>query len=129
MQQNNYEDLITKARVLASPTQHSKYLEAGSVAACLITPEGDIFTGICIDAKCSLGFCAEHSAIAEMLKVKKNRIQTVVAVHHKGEIVAPCGRCRELMFQLNSENLETNVILKRGVVKLKDLLPDAGHKD
>ena len=32
---------------------------AGSVAAALLSQSGDVFTGICIDTACSLGFCAE----------------------------------------------------------------------
>ena len=39
---------------------------AGSVGAALLTDKGNVYTGICIDIACGIGFCAEHSAIAEM---------------------------------------------------------------
>ena len=48
--------------------QCSDHCTAGGVSAALLTASGNIFTGICIDTHSSLGFCAEHAAIAEMLK-------------------------------------------------------------
>jgi len=41
---------------------------AGSCAAAVMSECGDVFTGICIDLACGIGFCAEHAAIAEMAK-------------------------------------------------------------
>jgi cytidine deaminase len=70
-----------------------------------------------------------------MITAREYRIKSIVAVwkDEKGEvyILAPCGRCREFMYQTNKENLDTDVILDRNkVVKLKDLLPyyDWFHK-
>ena len=34
----------------------SQFAEAGSVAAALATADGQIYTGICIDTSCSMGF-------------------------------------------------------------------------
>ncbi len=36
--------------------QLSQFAEAGSVAAALATADGQIYTGICIDTSCSMGF-------------------------------------------------------------------------
>ena len=54
-------------------------------------------------------------------------IKKIVAVYKNrgGEtsILAPCGRCREFMYQTNEENLDTDVVLDiNNVVKLKELL-------
>src|SRR5262245_36867943 len=77
---------------------------AGSCAAAILSDRGDVFTGICLDLACGIGFCAEHAAIAEMLKSRQTRITAAVAVCGD-TIVPPCGRCRELMAQINTANL------------------------
>lgn len=96
---------------------------AASVGAAVLSASGQIFTGICIDSPCSLGFCAEHAAIAEMLKHRQTRIVAVIAVNSKGLVIAPCGRCRELIHQVDDANWDTAVILDDTIVTLRDLLP------
>lgn len=96
---------------------------AASVGAALLTTKGNLYTGINIDVSCGIGFCAEHSAIAEMLKNRETQIEMIVAVNKEG-IVPPCGRCRELMFQVNNENIHTKVYLsKEKYMTLDELLP------
>ncbi len=97
---------------------------AGAVGCALKSKNGGIYTGICIDVACSMGFCAEHSAISEMLKYRETEIEYIIAVNYKGNILPPCGRCREFMAQIDPKNADTNVIVGPGkVIKLKDLLP------
>lgn len=117
------EDLIASAKKTINFRQISPQVDVGSVASALITDKGDIFTGICIDAKCSLGFCAEHNAIGTMLTHGQNKVVTIVAVNSRGQILPPCGRCRELMYQLDDSGT-TRIILKDRVALLGDLLPD-----
>ena len=46
------------------------------------------------------------------------------AVNDDGAVLPPCGRCRELIYQIDPANLDTDVIVERNeVVKLRDLLP------
>ena len=85
---------------------------------------GRLYTGICLDLACGIGFCAEHAAVAEMLKARESEIDAVVAVGADG-ILAPCGRCRELMAQINPANLDCRVVLGEDrVVILRTLLPE-----
>src|SRR5262245_31765977 len=70
---------------------------AGTVAAALLTRTGQIFTGICVDFRCSLGFCAEQAAIVDMLKHRISQVVAIVAVRTDGTILPPCGRCREMI--------------------------------
>lgn len=86
---------------------------SGAVSCALRTKTGNIYTGICIDVACSLGFCAEHAAIAEMLKAHETEISAIIAVNEKGNILPPCGRCRELIFQVDRRNLGTQIITSR----------------
>ena len=117
------EDLVQIARQLVGEFRTNHDCVAGGVAAALIGRNGHVYTGICIDTACSLGSCAEYSAIAEMLKARESEIDTIVAVCGS-EIVAPCGRCRELIRQINSANATTRIIIAPGrVATLSELLP------
>lgn len=99
------------------------YLTAGSVASALITKNGNIYTGICLDLASGIGFCAEHSAISEMLKNRETEIEMIVAISKNG-ILPPCGRCRELMLQVDTRNKGTKVIIDEDkMVTLGELLP------
>ena len=97
---------------------------AGTVGAALLTAKGNVYTGINIEVACGIGFCAEHSAIAEMLKNRETEIEMIVATNAES-IIAPCGRCRELMFQVDNKNLHTKVYLsKERYMILDELLPN-----
>ena len=105
--------------------------EIGMVGCALITDKDTIFKGVCIHTVCGMGFCAEHTAIGQMVTQGEYKIKKIVAVHKNTEgeisILAPCGRCREFMYQTNEENLDTDVVLDiNNVVKLKELLPYHG---
>jgi cytidine deaminase len=118
------QKLIDAAYSVAGVYKPSKECESGSVGAAVLTQDGNIYTGICIDTACSLGFCAEHAAIAEMLKHKESKIIMVVAVTDKKEIIPPCGRCRELLAQVNEDNMKAKVIISQNkTVTLRNLLP------
>jgi len=117
------EGLIQTASELVGEFRTSRDCMAGGVAAALISRSGHVYTGICVDTSCSLGFCAEHAAVAEMLKARESEIETIVAVCGS-EIVLPCGRCRELIRQINVANTRTRVIIAPGrVATLSELLP------
>ncbi|MBE6884373.1 MAG: cytidine deaminase [Ruminococcaceae bacterium] len=118
----DFEQLIQIARDTLNPRKLSDCASAGSVAAALVTDKGNVYTGVCIDVPCSMGFCAEHAAIAAMITAGESRIEKIVAVW-EDEIVAPCGRCREFIYQINPNNLSTEVMLKSGVVTIRELLP------
>jgi cytidine deaminase len=118
------QTLIELAASLARPFSPSADCTAGTVAAALVTRAGDVYTGVCVDTACSLGFCAEHAAVAEMLKARQSEVRTVVAVTSEGIVLPPCGRCRELLWQVDRRNATTWVVLgpDEGAV-LAELLP------
>jgi len=116
-------DLIERAKALVGEFRTSKDCAAGSVAAAILTRSGAVYTGICLDTACSMGFCAEHAAVAEMLKAHESEIALVVAVTTEG-VIPPCGRCRELMWHVDARNRAAGVIIGPStVVPLAELLP------
>lgn len=119
------KELINKAREITKLNQLSDEAVAGEVGSALITDKGNLYIGVSISAACGVGFCAEHNAIGSMLTNEESRIEKIVAVGGGGEVVTPCGRCREIIYQVNYSNMETDVILDEdNVKKLKELLPD-----
>jgi cytidine deaminase len=99
------------------------------VGCALRTKDGKVFTGSSLDLWCGIGFCAEHSAIADMISHSdQTQIKTIVAVwedRNKWDVMHPCGRCREMMQLIDKRNRTgTEVIVsKNKKVKLKELLP------
>lgn len=119
-----FAELLEIARATLNPRQLSETSSAGSVAAALVTDKGNVYRGVCIDTPCSMGFCAEHAAVAAMITSGENRVVKIAAVSQEAGIVPPCGRCREFMFQINHENLNCEILLKGKTVSLADLLPE-----
>ena len=119
-----HQELIEKARGILGKFQLSQEgLTAGSVSSALMTSKGNTYTGICLDLACGIGFCAEHAAIAEMLKARETAIEYIVGVKLE-RILMPCGRCRELIIQVDKENLNTKVVIDdTNYIMLSELLP------
>ncbi len=117
-------ELIRIAREILNPRRLSALAEAGDVGCALVTHKGNVYRGVCIDTTCSMGFCAEHAAIAAMVTAGENQIASIVAVDCDGVIIPPCGRCREFIYQVDGRQGETRVILSDKVVAINDLLPE-----
>ncbi len=83
---------------------------------------------MCIDTACGMGFCAEHAAIAAMVTAGHYRVAAVVAVrrdeHDRLWVLPPCGRCREFIVQIDSANIDAEIVLGPGLSRpLRELLP------
>lgn len=116
-------DLVRTAENLVGEFPLANTATAGAVGAALRTSDGNVYTGICVQLSCGIGCCAEHSAITEMLKHRETRINEIVAVNGVG-IITPCGRCRELMLQVDEANIDTRVWVDASEqVPLTELLP------
>ena len=119
-----FDELYTLASNKAVYRKLGKQTTAGYVGAALLTDSGNVYTGVNIDAPCSVGFCAEHSAIAAMISAGESRVIKMVAVSCKGGIWPPCGRCREFLVQINDDNEKCEVLLPdKSVTTIAELLP------
>ena len=121
------KELIERAKVLAKPKKVSGGI-VKEVGCALLTKKGEIFTGACLDLWCGIGFCAEHSAIANMIShSNETEIKTIVACSDskREPVMYPCGRCREMMELINVKNRKNTKIIIPGnkKVKLEELLP------
>ena len=95
-----WEKLYITAKKVQNGKTISKYVEAGGVAAAVLSSSGRIYTGVCIDTCSTLGICAERNAIFNMITNGEHEIKKVLALMPDGQTGAPCGACRELMVQL-----------------------------
>ena len=104
----------------------SPFIDAGGVAAAILTKSGNIYVGVCIDTASTLGMCAERNAIANMITNGESKIDKVLAVMRDGKVGSPCGACREYMMQLDKNSGEIEVLLDletEKTVRLKELIP------
>lgn len=120
----NIQSLISTAKGLVKPMKLSREsMDAATVGCALVTTKGNVYTGVCIHLSCGVGFCAEHAAVAEMIKNQETEIKAIVA--YGNNVLTPCGRCRELLVQVNHQNFKTTVVISETETKtLKELLPD-----
>jgi cytidine deaminase len=113
-----------KARQVVATRQARYWQLMGYVGAALVTDQGNVYTGINISLICGIGFCAEHSAVAEMIKNGETKISKIVAVTAEGNVLPPCGRCREMIYQIDESNSDTVVMIGNGDKQpLRELLP------
>ena len=122
-----WDTLYNEARKVQNNRTVSPFIDAGGVAAALLSAGGNIYVGVCIDTASTLGMCAERSAIAAMLTHGESKIDKVVAVMPDGNVGSPCGACREFMMQLDKDSGNIEILLDRDTKKtvfLRDLLPD-----
>ncbi len=127
-----WNKLYEAARKVQDGRVLSPFVEAGGVAAAILTKKGNVYVGVCIDTASSLGMCAERNAIANMITCGESQIDKVVAVMPNGKVGSPCGACREMMMQLDKDSGEIEILLDlqtKKTVKLKELMPDWwGHQ-
>lgn len=117
-----FSELYKAALEVLDPRRISPDIEAGGVAAALVTDKGNVYRGVCIDTACSMGFCAEHGAISAMITAGESRIEKIVSVNWDKKILPPCGRCREFLLQMG--NPDTLVQVSEDIIlPIRELLP------
>ena len=122
-----WDTLYNEARKVQNDRTVSPFIDAGGVAAALLSAGGNIYVGVCIDTASTLGMCAERSAISAMLTHGESKIEKIVAVMPDGNVGSPCGACREFMMQLDKDSGNIEILLDKdtkNTVFLRELLPD-----
>lgn len=124
--------LYNEAKARLSPRVISPFVDAGGVAAAILTDKGNIYTGVCIDTCSSLGMCAERNAIANMITNGEHRIEKLVCVMGDGRVGSPCGACREFLMQLSIDSPDIEILTELDgfkTVTLGELMPDWWGKE
>ena len=120
-----WNEMYKAAKNVQNGRKISNYIDAGGVAAAVLSSSGKIYTGVCIDTCSTLGICAERNAIFNMITNGEEKIDKVLAIMPDGKSGAPCGACRELMVQLMPDGYKDIEILldyeSERIVKLGDI--------
>lgn len=102
------DELVARASAAA---EHSVAPHSGfRVGAAGATADGSVFTGVNVESDSyPVGFCAETAlvAVAASAGVRPGGL-VAVAVVADGELVAPCGRCRQLLHEFGGPDLVVN---------------------
>jgi cytidine deaminase len=115
--------LVDKARSIIRARQKDKWHQIGSAVR---TRSGRVFSAVNVGANVGrVAVCAEAVAIGMACAAGDSDIDTVVAVNRNGEIVSPCGMCREL---ISDYSPQANIIIggdqENRIVPIGELLPD-----
>lgn len=123
-----WNDMYDAAKSVQNDRTISEYIDAGGVAAAVLSTSGKIYTGVCVDTACTLGICAERNAIFSMITAGEQEISRVIAIGGNGNAVPPCGACREFMSQLMPQKFRDIEIMmdynSDRVVSLGELTPE-----
>ncbi len=123
-----WHEMYLAAKAVQNGRKISDYIEAGGVAASVLSSSGKIYTGVCVDTCCTLGICAERNAVFNMLTNGEHEIKRILAIMTDGKTAAPCGACRELMAQLMPNDYRTIEILldyeSERIITLGEITPE-----
>lgn len=97
-----------------------------SVGAGALCSNGQLVSGSNIEnASYGLTLCAECSLVSDLVRIGGGRLVAVSIVAGDGMPIAPCGRCRQLLFEHGGDELLLDDGDERPARRLAELLPDA----
>lgn len=99
---------------------YSKY----PVGAAAYTADGRFFSGCNVEnASYGLTLCAECSLISQLIMAGGGQLVAFVCLNGEKEVIVPCGRCRQLLYEHGGAELE--IEMPRGVTTMEQVLPCA----
>ena len=94
------------------------------VGAAAIVDDGRQITGCNVEnASYGLGLCAECTMAGQLRLTGGGRLVAVACRSGKGELLMPCGRCRQVLYELGGP--ECLVDTPHGIKPMSEVLPDA----
>ncbi len=100
------------------------------VGAAALTVAGAFVVGSNIEnASYGLTLCAECSLVSDLVRQGGGRLRALAVVAGDGEPLAPCGRCRQVLYEHAGAALEIDQGEGHDVLTLGDLLPHAFGPD
>jgi cytidine deaminase len=109
----------------ATTTSYAPYSHV-RVGACAITTDGRFVVGANVEnASYGMTLCAECSLISDLVRTGGGRLRATSIVAGDGEPIAPCGRCRQLLYEHGGSDLLVDAGDGNEPTPLSELLPDA----
>ena len=92
-------------------------------AAGLVT-DGRVVVGCNVEnAAYGVGLCAECGLVSALHATGGGRLVAVVCVDGHGNVLMPCGRCRQLLWENGGPDMLLETV--RGIRPMSEVLPDA----
>ncbi|KOV80353.1 cytidine deaminase [Nocardia sp. NRRL S-836] len=114
-------DLLRERAVEAAQLAHCPYsgLQVGAAAVC---DDGRIVVGCNVEnASYGVGLCAECTMAGQLRLTGGGRFVAMACRSGKGELLMPCGRCRQVLFELGGPDCLVDT--PQGPLPMRDLLP------
>ncbi len=98
------------------------------VGAAAVVDDGRIVTGCNVEnASYGIGLCAECGLVSALRSSGGGRLVAFTCVDGHGELLMPCGRCRQLLFEFGGEELLVETV--DGPKRMAEILPYAFGPD
>lgn len=126
MAEVDWEALRAAARDVATRAYapYSNY----PVGAAALVDDGRVVTGCNVEnAAYGVVLCAECGLVSELVAGGGGRLLAFSCVNGDGQLIMPCGRCRQLLFEHGGPGLLLDTPL--GTRTLDDILPQAFGPD
>lgn len=94
------------------------------VGAAAVVDDGRVIVGCNVEnAAYGVGLCAECGVVSQLHASGGGRLTHFVCVNGDSEVIMPCGRCRQLLFEHGGPDLL--LLTVSGVRRMDEVLPDA----
>ena len=116
-------DELRRLAVVAAASAYCPYsgLQVGAAALC---DDGRVVTGCNIEnAAYGVALCAECTMAGQLRLTGGGRFVAVACRSGEGELLMPCGRCRQIIYELGGPDCLVDT--PRGVLTMREVLPDA----
>ncbi|WP_243791989.1 cytidine deaminase [Saccharopolyspora gloriosae] len=122
METVNWEALRAAAVEVAAKAYcpYSK-LQVGAAAIC---DDGRLVVGCNVEnGSYGVTLCAECTMAGQLRLTGGGRFVAVACRSGQGELLMPCGRCRQLLYELGGPDCQVDT--PRGIARMREVLPDA----
>ena len=116
-------EALTAAAAEASRHAYAPYSHF-AVGAAATADDGRVLTGCNVEnAAYGVGLCAECGLVSQLHLTGGGKLTHFVCVNGEGEVIMPCGRCRQLLHENGGPGLL--LLTVSGVKRMDEVLPDA----
>ncbi|PIF01912.1 MAG: cytidine deaminase [Propionibacterium sp.] len=120
-------DQLKEAAIEISKRAYAPYSNF-PVGAAAYTTDGRLVRGCNVEnVSYGLTLCAECGLISDLVATGGGRLAAFVCVNSLGEVIMPCGRCRQLLFEHGGSQLQIQT--PQGVWTMSQVLPQAFGPD
>ena len=98
------------------------------VGAAALVDDGRIVVGANVEnASYGVGLCAECGLVSDLARTGGGRLVAFACVDGHGNVLMPCGRCRQLLWEFGGARLLVDTV--SGIKPMTEVLPDAFGPD